>query len=104
MTDEQDPIKASKAWIVDQGWAEEEADNLMGALEADSGERLWELMPKWFTHVGEVRKYMTMLELIAMGIVTVTADADGEWLYSLKDGFRESPEGQRLAAEYGLAT
>ncbi len=104
MSDESNPITASKAWLVEQGWLEDEAANLVSALKANSPERLWELAPKWIEHVGEARKYMALLECVALGIIDVSQDSEDEgWLFKLSDEYRDSPQGQQFAAENGIA-
>ena len=80
------PIEASKAWLMECGYTEPEAVNLISALKDESKERLWELAPKWIEHVGEHKKYQhLMLDLVAQGIISVSADENGEWMFSLND-------------------
>ena len=45
-----------------------------------------ELAPKWIEHVGEHKKYQhAMLDLVAQGLFSVTANESGEWCFSLND-------------------
>ena len=60
--------------------------------EADTPEQLWEIAPKWIEHCGEAKRYMTaILELVAMGLLTVTANDEGEWMMSLSSAKIEIP-------------
>lgn len=104
MSDESNPITASKAWLVEQGWEAQEAANLVSALKAKSPDRLWELAPRWIEHVGEAKKYMALLECVALGIIDVSQDSEDEgWLFKLSDEYRESPQAKQFAADRGIA-
>lgn len=50
------PIEESRTWLVECGYSETEAENLLRAIKADSPEKLWEIAPKWIEHVGWMRK------------------------------------------------
>lgn len=82
-----DPIKQSVAYLVECGWSEDQAKNLIRAVKSDrSAEHLWEIAPKWIEHCGERMSYVKgVLESVAMGLVDVHIDEDGEWLFSLND-------------------
>ena len=84
MTTEQNPIEASKDWLIECGYTEAEAKNLLRAIHHENPEKLWEIAPKWIEHVGEHKKYQVgLLDLVAQGLITVTADEQGEWLFDL---------------------
>lgn len=80
-----DPIKHSITYLVDCGWSEEQAKNLIRAVKSDkSGEHLWEIAPQWIEHCGESMRYLKgVLESVALGLVDVRMDDEGEWLFSL---------------------
>lgn len=82
-----DPIKQSVAYLVECGWSEDQAKNLIRAVKSDkSAEHLWEIAPQWIEHCGERMGYVKgVLESVAMGLVDVRIDDDGEWLFSLND-------------------
>lgn len=84
---EQDnPIEASIAYLVDCGWNEDQAENLLRAIHDKSGERLWEVAPLWIEHCGECMKYVNgMLGTVALGLVKVSRSDEGEWMFSLND-------------------
>ena len=82
----ENPVEASIKWLIECGYTETEAENLVTAIQDASKEMLWELAPKWVQHVGDHKRYQTcMLDLVAKGIIKVTANADGEWLFQLND-------------------
>ena len=82
----ENPIEASKKWLVECGYTEAEAENLLRAIYHEDPGKLWELAPKWIEHVGEHKKYQhAMLDLVAQGLFSVTADESGEWCFSLND-------------------
>lgn len=81
-TMEDNPIQASLKALVDSGWTEEQAKNLMRALKCDSPERLWELAPQWIQHCIDIRQNMTLLECVALGPVRVDHSGD-DWTYAL---------------------
>lgn len=83
---EQNPIEASIEYLVDCGWTEDQAKNLIRAIHDKSGERLWEMAPKWIEHCGECMKYVNgMLGTVALGLVKVSRGEEGDWLFSLND-------------------
>lgn len=92
MTADTNPIEASKRWLVECGYTEREAVNLIRAIKDEDPERLWDLAPKWFQHVGDHKRYQTLLlDLVAQGVLTVTANESGEWMFRLNDsGLREA--------------
>jgi hypothetical protein len=86
MSTKENPIEASKGWLVDCGYSKKEAENLLRAIYHDDPEKLWELAPKWIEYVGEHKRYqIQLLDLVATGLMRVTARDDGEWLFSLND-------------------
>lgn len=83
---EENPIEASIEYLVDCGWTEDQAKNLIRAIHDKSGERLWEMAPKWIEHCGECMKYVNgMLGTVALGLVKVSRGEEGDWLFSLSD-------------------
>lgn len=82
-----DPIKQSVAYLVECGWSEDQAKNLIRAVKSDkSAEHLWEIAPQWIEHCGERMHYVKgVLESVAMGLVDVRIDENGEWEFSLND-------------------
>ena len=82
-----DPIKDSIKYLIDCGWTENQAKNLIRAIKSDkSGEHLWEIAPKWIEHCGERMVYIKgVLESVAMGLVDVHMNDEGEWTFSLND-------------------
>ena len=84
MTD--DPIKASHRYLVDCGWTNDQARNLMSSLSADSAEQLWELAPQWIEYCGEAKKMMALLESVALGPLIRVSHNGEEWCYALRDG------------------
>lgn len=83
---EKNPIEASIEYLVDCGWTEDQAKNLIRAIHDKSGERLWEVAPKWIEHCGECMKYVNgMLGTVALGLVKVSRGEDNDWLFSLND-------------------
>jgi hypothetical protein len=83
---EENPIEASIAYLVECGWTKDQAKNLIRAIHDKSGERLWEVAPKWIEHCGECMKYVNgMLGTVALGLVKVSRGEDNDWLFSLND-------------------
>lgn len=84
LTDD-NPIKQSITYLVECGWSEEQAKNLIRAVKSDkSGEHLWEIAPQWIEHCGERMRYVKgVLESVALGLVDVHMDDEGEWMFSL---------------------
>ena len=83
---EENPITESINYLVDCGWTEDQAKNLIRAIHDKSGERLWEMAPKWIEHCGECMKYVNgMLGTVALGLVKVSRGEDNDWLFSLND-------------------
>lgn len=83
---EENPIEASIEYLVDCGWTEDQAKHLIRAIHDKSGERLWEMAPKWIEHCGECMKYVNgMLGTVALGLVKVSRGEEGDWLFSLND-------------------
>ena len=83
---EKNPIEASIEYLVDCGWTEDQAENLIRPIHDKSGERLWEMAPKWIEHCGECMKYVNgMLGTVALGLVKVSRGEDNDWLFSLND-------------------
>lgn len=82
----ENPITESIKYLVDCGWSEDEAKNLIRAIRDKSGERLWEVAPLWIQHCGECKKYVDgLLGTVATGLVSVTRGEEGGWLYNLND-------------------
>lgn len=85
---EDNPVQASLKALVESGWTEDQAKNLMRALKCDSPERLWELAPQWVQHCLDIRQHMTLLECVALGPIRV--DHSGEdWTYALDIGDKD---------------
>lgn len=83
---EENPITESINYLVECGWSEKQAKNLIRALYDKSGERLWEIAPKWIEHCGECMKYVHgLLGTVALGLVKVSRSEDNDWLFSLND-------------------
>lgn len=83
---EQNPITESIKYLVECGWTEDQSKNLMRAIHDKSGERLWEFAPLWIEHCGQCMKYVNgMLGTVALGLVGVTRNEQGEWLFSLNE-------------------
>lgn len=82
MDTDDNPITASLKALVDSGWKEQEARNLMRALKCDSPEQLWELAPQWVQHCINAKQQLTLLECVAMGPVRVNHDGN-DWTYAL---------------------
>ena len=83
---EQNPITESIKYLVECGWTEDQAKNLMRAIHDKSGERLWEVAPLWIEHCGQCMKYVNgMLGTVALGLVGVTRSEQGDWLFSLNE-------------------
>lgn len=86
MDEQENPITASIEYLVECGWSEDQAKNLLRALYSKTGEHLWEISPRWVTHCGECMKYVNgMLGTVATGLVKVTESNEGEWLFSLNE-------------------
>ena len=80
------PIEQSIEYLIECGWDREQAVNLIAAITDESGERLWEVAPKWIEHCGEKMMYVRgMLGTVATGLITVTQGKDGEWLFKLNE-------------------
>jgi hypothetical protein len=78
------PIEESIEYLINCGYTEDQAKNLISALQADTPEILWDIAPKWIEHVGEHKKYQhCILDLVAMQMMTVSLDEKGEWLFRL---------------------
>lgn len=93
MKNKQNPIDASVEWLVECGYTHDQAQNLVRAIKDKSKDRLWELAPKWIHHVGEHKKYQELLDTVALGILDVTADENGEWYMALnEDGLKIGKE------------
>ena len=70
--DEQNPIKQSIAWLVEQGFDEKQAQNLCRAIHAETPEQLWEAAPAWLEWCGKIKRaHDGIVMLAAMGVVTV---------------------------------
>jgi len=83
---EEDPIKASIAYLVDCGWTKDQAKNLIRAIHDESAERLWEIAPEWIEHCGECMKYVSgFLGTVALGLVNVKKGEESGWLVGLND-------------------
>jgi hypothetical protein len=83
---DENPIEESIKYLVDCGWSEDQAENLIKAIYDKSGERLWEMAPLWIEHCGECMKYVHgMLGAVAIGLIKVTRGEESEWLFSLND-------------------
>ena len=83
MNDE-NPIKSSIKYLVECGWSENQAKNLIGAIHDKDPDRLWEIAPEWIQHCGEKKMYVDgLLESVAMGLIAVTKNDDGEWMFEL---------------------
>lgn len=82
-----DPTKQAIEHLVEAGWTEVEAKNLLIAITDKDGERLFcEVAPKWIAHCYESMNYAkNMLGLVATGLVSVTLHEDGEWRFKLND-------------------
>jgi hypothetical protein len=91
------PIEQSIDYLVECGWDREQAVNLVAAIRDESGERLWQIAPKWIEHCGERMKYMNLLGTVATGLVSVSVGADGKWLFSLNE--KGMAEGKKLNKE-----
>lgn len=82
----ENPIQASVDYLVDCGWTEQEAKNLIRAIHDKDPERLWEVAPLWIEHCGECMKYVSgLLGTVATGLVNVRRGDDGEWLIGLTE-------------------
>jgi hypothetical protein len=80
------PISESIDYLVECGWDREQAVNLVAAITDESGERLWEVAPKWIEHCAEKMRYVHgMLGTVATGLVSVEMGKDGEWLFKLNE-------------------
>lgn len=91
----ENPIQSSIEYLIESGWTEEEAKNLLRAIHDKSADRLAEIAPKWVQHCGETKFYVVgMLDSIAMGLVNVSMNEDGEWMFALNDTGRSV--GQQL--------
>lgn len=78
------PIKSSINYLVECGWSEDEAKNLIRAIHDKNPDRLWEIAPQWIQHCGEKKMYVTgVLESVAMGLIAVTKSDNGEWMFEL---------------------
>ena len=87
----ENPIEASKEWLIECGYTEAEAKNLLRALRHENPEKLWEIAPKWIEHVGEHKKYQVgLIDLVAQGLISVTAGEQGEWLFELNENGLEA--------------
>ena len=83
---EENPLTESINYLVECGWSEDQAKNLIRAIHDKSGERLWEVAPKWIEHCGECMKYVNgMLGTVALGLVKVSRGEDNDWLFSMSD-------------------
>lgn len=84
----QSPIEASIDYLVECGWTREQARHLCAAIRSDkSPEHLWEIAPLWIEHCGESMRYVqSILSAVAAGMVSVTRDDDGQWLFALDAG------------------
>lgn len=81
-----DPIQSSIQYLIETGWTEDQAKNLIKAINDPSAERLWEIAPKWIEHCGESKFYVAgMLDSVAMGLVSVSMNEEGEWIFALND-------------------
>ena len=79
------PISESINYLVECGWDREQSVNLVAAITDESGERLWQIAPKWIEHCGERMKYMNLLGTVATGLVSVEMGKEGEWLFKLNE-------------------
>lgn len=84
MSKDENPITKSIDYLVECGWQTDQARNLIRAVNDASAERLWEIAPQWIEHCGECMKYVNgLLGTVAMGIVKVNQNNEGEWLFAL---------------------
>ena len=80
------PIAESIDYLVECGWDRGQAVNLVAAITDESGERLWEVAPKWIEHCAAKMRYdHGMLGTVATGLVSVEMGKDGEWLFKLNE-------------------
>lgn len=92
------PISESIDYLVECGWKREQAVNLVAAIRDESGERLWEVAPKWIEHCAAKMRYVHgMLGTVATGLVNVQMGKDGEWLFELNK--KGMAEGKKLSEE-----
>jgi hypothetical protein len=82
------PIEKSIEMLTEAGWSREEATNLMRAIKSEkSGEHLFfDVAPAWVNHCYETKNYVTnMLGLVALGLIDVSLDDNGDWLFKLNE-------------------
>lgn len=84
----EDPIKASIAYLEETGWTKEQAKNLLSSLTADTAEGLWELAPQWVEYCGNAKKILALLESVALGPLVRVGHDGTDWTYALRDGVR----------------
>ena len=82
-----DPLAESIDYLVECGWYREQAVNLVAAIRDKSGERLWEVAPKWIEHCADSMRYVNdMLGSVALGLIEVRLGEDNEtWLFKLNE-------------------
>jgi hypothetical protein len=80
------PIEESRKYLVECGWTEEQAKNLMMSLSSESAEHLWEIAPKWIEYCGEAKKLITLLETVALAPLIRVSHNGKDWNYALRDG------------------
>jgi hypothetical protein len=87
MTQEVNPIQESIKYLIECGWSEDQAKNLMKAIHDKSGERLWEVAPLWIQHCGECKQYVDgLLGTVALGLVKVSRNEDDAgWNFGLNE-------------------
>lgn len=80
------PITSSIKYLVECGWSEDQAKNLIRAVRDKNKDRLIDVAQEWIQHCGESKYYVTgVLDSVAMGLVNVTKnDAEG-WMFELND-------------------
>ena len=83
---EENPIQESIKYLVECGWTEDQAKNLIRAIYDKSADRLWEIAPQWIEHCGQCMKYVDgMLGTVALGLVKVSKSEENDWLFSLNE-------------------
>lgn len=77
-------LQSAIYYLVESGWDEDQAKNLIQAIYYKDKNKLINISQEWIEHCADSKFYVEgMLTSIAMGLIDVTKNDNGEWEYSL---------------------
>lgn len=77
-------LQSTIDYLVESGWNEDQAKNLIQAIYYKDKNKLIDISQEWIEHCADSKFYVEgMLTSIAMGLVDVTKNNNGEWEFSM---------------------